>query len=471
MHCVTQCPSHHGSSTSVLKVFAGPIIRISPNELHIADPYFHTRLYNYDGRWDKYNFVYRPFGFGDSPFLAIEHGEHQRRRRLWDPFFSQQEIARLRPVLDLGIEKLSERIAEFAASGSVLKIGIAYSALTMDIITEYATGTSYGNLDIEDFNGDLVYCFAGFGPVWRVAKHVPWLLPCFMKLPNGIIGMLGSKASLYRKLQEDCLDRIKTLRAKCESNTIEEKPYKTIFRDFITTDTLPPSGRTERALRDQLEGLIGGGTEPTAHVLRLVTYHLCRNPTMLHKLRVELDGLPVSQSQHLSLQQLENLRYLTAVIQEGLRLSYGVASRMPRIAPDRILKYEDWNIPPGTPVSMTHALIFHDEAIFPDSHAFSPERFMEPGAMERIAPCFAPFQRGARSCLGRHLAYAEMYLTIAILFSRFDFQLHETSIEDVQLKSDGYMPIMKGSNGVRVLVKKKKNEDPQLSIVDKETAT
>ena len=52
------------------------------------------------------------------------------------------------------------------------------------------------------------------------------------------------------------------------------------------------------------------------------------------------------------------------------------------------------------------------------------------------------------------LALAELYLTLAAVFSRFDFQLYETGIENIQLGSDGYMPIMKSAHGVRVLVKR-----------------
>ena len=55
---------------------------------------------------------------------------------------------------------------------------------------------------------------------------------------------------------------------------------------------------------------------------------------------------------------------------------------------------------------------------------------------------------------GTSLAYAELYLTIATVFSRFDFQLYDTGIENIQLGSDGYMPIMKSPHGVRVTAKK-----------------
>ena len=189
--------------------------------------------------------------------------------------------------------------------------------------------------------------------------------------------------------------------SRIKNDQFHQKLEKTIFHDFITTSLLAPSGRTDRALRDQLEALLGAGTEPTAHVLRIVTYHLCQNPAMLQNLRSELQRVQAPHNEVAELTQLQGLPYLTALIQEGLRLSYGVASRMPRIAPDRIVEYKDWKISPGTAISMTHSSIFHDENIFPDSYSFIPERFLEPEAKKRSDQYFAPFGRGPRSCLGK----------------------------------------------------------------------
>ena len=191
------------------------------------------------------------------------------------------------------------------------------------------------------------------------------------------------------------------MRKNIENDALDEKVKTVIFRDFITTDILPPQERTDRALRDQLECLIGAGTEPVAHVLRIVTYHLCQRPTILQKLRAELNGVQPHQNTIPDLEQLQKQTYLTAVINEGLRLSYGVASRIPRIAPDRTLTYGDWKIPPGTAVSMTHSSIYHDETIFPDSYSFSPERFLDTSETKGPGRYFAPFGRGTRSCLGQ----------------------------------------------------------------------
>ena len=191
------------------------------------------------------------------------------------------------------------------------------------------------------------------------------------------------------------------MKKNIKTDKIDKEAKTIIFRDFITTDILPPPERTDRPLRDQLECLLGAGTEPVAHVLRIITYHLSQNTSVLQKLRAEIAAVQLSPNGLPDLEQLEEMSYLTALIKEGLRLSYGVASRMPRIAPDRTLNYGDWEIPPGTAVSMTPPSIFHDENIFPDSHSYSPERFLDPVNAKGLSRCFAPFSRGTRSCLGQ----------------------------------------------------------------------
>jgi hypothetical protein len=48
--------------------------------------------------------------------------------------------------------------------------------------------------------------------------------------------------------------------------------------------------------------------------------------------------------------QLEKLPYLSAVISEGLRLSFGVTTHLQRVSPEQIMMYKDWSIPPGVSI-------------------------------------------------------------------------------------------------------------------------
>ena len=111
---------------------------------------------------------------------------------------------------------------------------------------------------------------------------------------------------------------------------------------------------------------------------------------------------------------------------------------------------------------MTSTLIHHDESIFPNSKEFQPERWIEDPRPDRY---LVSFSKGSRQCVGMNLAYAEMYLWLSGVFRRFGskevrlegdegiFELVDTTIEDVELAADCFVPnIKKGREGVRVRV-------------------
>ena len=122
---------------------------------------------------------------------------------------------------------------------------------------------------------------------------------------------------------------------------------------------------------------------------------------ILRRLREELKTVQPDAYSCMKLRELERLPYLTAIIMEGLRLSYGAATRLPRIAPDRVIEFGDWKIPPGTPVGMTPVFMHHNESTYPNSTAFLPERWVDPAERKRLDRYFVPFSKGTRNCLGQ----------------------------------------------------------------------
>lgn len=90
--------------------------------------------------------------------------------------------------------------------------------------------------------------------------------------------------------------------------------------------------------------------------LSVLTYHVLAKPGVLKRLTDELEGVDLES---VSWVELEKLPYLNAVIAESLRLSYGISSRTPRIAPLEHLVYRghvagkgdvEYMLPKGTAV-------------------------------------------------------------------------------------------------------------------------
>jgi cytochrome P450 len=134
--------------------------------------------------------------------------------------------------------------------------------------------------------------------------------------------------------------KIEEVRETTRTKT-ENKMAPTIFHGLLTNDNLPESERATSRLVDEARIILAAGTDTTANTLAAITYHLLANPGILKRLKDELataipnpDAMPESS-------QIEGLPYLTAVIQEGIRLHPGVSFRQDRIAQDEDLIYED----------------------------------------------------------------------------------------------------------------------------------
>ena len=251
--------------------------------------------------------------------------------------------------------------------------------------------------------------------------------------------------------------------------TYADLAHPTLFHEILQSN-LDDTDKSTQRLTDEAQIVVGAGTATTSWALSVATYHLLSSPKILEKLKLELiDAIP-DPNVSVPLSVLEQLPYLHAVIQEALRLSYGVSSRLQRISNQEMLftgtqNRRTWIIPPNIPVGMTSVLIHHDRSIFPDSNIYRPERWIEDPSLEKY---LVSFSKGSRQCLGINLAYAEMYLCISHIFRRFGsggkqsfmlgsdegaLELYDTQLDDVEIQADGFVPLTKeGTKGIRVKV-------------------
>jgi cytochrome P450 len=175
----------------------------------------------------------------------------------------------------------------------------------------------------------------------------------------------------------------------------------------------------------------------------------------LERLRKELK--PVISAPSYSCGQLQELPYLSAVINEGLRLHGGVIWRSQRIAPEP-LPFQKWIIPAGTPMSSSSYLTHYDEEIFPSPRIFMPERWLETkvrgeDSLKKYLICFG---RGTRSCMGYNLGNSMLYLTVAAVAAKFEFEPFETDDRDVDTERDWSIPQPRpDSKGIRATVVRK----------------
>lgn len=226
------------------------------------------------------------------------------------------------------------------------------------------------------------------------------------------------------------VDQIEEIQRDIAANKTD--PGKgTVFTEIMKAQ-LPPSEMTTKRLADEAAGIVGAALETTKWTLSVITYYVLSDPEVLNRLRKELKE---ARADRLSIPDLEKLPYLMAIIQEGLRMSYGTIGRSPRIHRTRAIQYGYYVIPPGTPVSSSTYIVHNDETIYPDSRTFDPSRWLQSNGkpLSRYLVCFS---KGSRMCLGMQLAYVEMELIVSELFTRFDMELFETTQKDVTCTHD-----------------------------------
>lgn len=131
----------------------GPIVRISPYELHINDPAYFEKLYRQDGRWNKYDWAYDAFGAPMSAICTIDHEMHKRRRAPLNMFFSKANVASRQGIVQGLADKLCSRFSQL--EGSTVDITAAISAFTRDVAMQFVLAKDYQNLEHENFSADM----------------------------------------------------------------------------------------------------------------------------------------------------------------------------------------------------------------------------------------------------------------------------------------------------------------------------
>ncbi|KUI60841.1 Trichodiene oxygenase [Cytospora mali] len=438
----------------------GPIVRISPDELHCNDAAFYDEIYAAAGRKrDKQahflNMIAGPLTV--SAFGTADHDLHRIRRRALDKFFSRQQILKLETEINGLTQRLCHKLLR--KTGEVLDIQTVYSCLVTDLISAYCFGETMGFMEQEGWepnfrepvNGLLKASFMfRYFPVTRSLVHVA---PYLAKYVSGDVGLL------MKDLYVDTPSRVRKAQEDHKNGVVRER--RTVY-DGILESSLPESETTVYRLSGDGFSLVAAGTETTAWTLTLITYFLLAQPETQARVASELTGV---DPHNLSWRMLEKLPYLSGVVLEGLRMSFGLPNRTPRIARDEDLVYQgtsggkafNYVIPRGTAIGMSQWIQHHDEEVFPDSYSFLPERWLdEKGQQKRgLEKYMVAFSRGSRACLGMNLAYIEIYIATAALVLRVfpRMRLYETTEDDVKYDHDLVVSQPKnGSKGVRVVM-------------------
>lgn len=202
--------------------------------------------------------------------------------------------------------------------------------------------------------------------------------------------------------------------------------FRDFFENFVTDKKDSEHNLEYSEILRESNIMIAAGNDTSATAMTNVLFLLIRNPRVMAKLREELDPvMPKDGDGAFDYEQVKDLKYLKACLDEGMRRRPPVAMGLPREVPKGGATVAGHFVAEGVSVSVPAFSIHHDPSIFPNPYEFRPERWLEAEGPHKKAMMdnFIPFSVGPRACIGRNLAYFEQQILVATLVHRYDFEM------------------------------------------------
>ena len=277
--------------------------------------------------------------------LNANDAQHPRIRKLFSHSFSEKALAEQEPLIqsyiDLLISQLKKQVV--TSKGSVVNISTWYNYTTFDIIGDLGFGESFKCL--ED------------------VKYHAWVETIISKFKAGTMGLAmqyypAGRWFLQNWVPQSLIDDL-VKQAQFTDEKVRHRLSLNVDRpDFLSEIQKhnDEKGMTLEEIVETSEVLIIVGSDTTASTLSGITNYLVKNPEAFDKLVKEIRET-FNKESLITSSGVSNLRYLNAVIQEGLRLCPPMPDGFRRNVPlggDTVCG--EW-LPEGVSTSVTYVVI------------------------------------------------------------------------------------------------------------------
>lgn len=335
---------------------------------------------------------------GNSLFVA-EGAQWRWQRRAAAPAFSHRNVTNLAPVMTAAAERAVQRLDR--AKGRAANLYDEMVATTFEVISDVT--------------------FSGQGGIDRDAVHRAIEAYVAQTARVSLLDILGAPPWVPRPERLFAARTVKQMKEVADAaiashrRTIHDGPPDLL--DLLLTGQDPDTGRkmTMAELRDNLLTFIVAGHETTALTLSWALYLCAFDQTVQTRARAEAQAALGPRTA--TADDIPRLPYIRQIIDETLRL-YPPAAFLSRSAQaqDTLCGRE---VRPGDTVMMPIYALHRHHLLWDNPHAFNPDRFHDPRAIDRFA--YLPFGDGPRICIGASFALQEAVIILATLLARFRF--------------------------------------------------
>ncbi|XP_018319744.1 cytochrome P450 4d2-like [Agrilus planipennis] len=225
---------------------------------------------------------------------------------------------------------------------------------------------------------------------------------------------------------------------------------KLAFLDLLLQAEADGERLSEISIREEVNTFMFEGHDTTASAISFCLFNISQHPKVQKKIVEELKTISEkSSTDHYTYSDLQEMKYLEAVIKETLRL-YPSVPIFGRLAIEDIV-HDGKVIPKGSTISLFAFGLLRDPELFPEPEKFLPERFLNNNVKINNPYSYVPFSAGPRNCIGQKFAMLEMKSTIGHILRKFE--LHPAD-ENFRLNLI-VEAILKSTTGIKIGIKKR----------------
>ncbi|CCT76004.1 related to isotrichodermin C-15 hydroxylase (cytochrome P-450 monooxygenase CYP65A1) [Fusarium fujikuroi] len=389
----------------------GPVVRFAPNDISFITANAVKIIYGSKaGGFAPFDKDLRMYRHGNpvKDIVTAGHEDHKRIRRHLAYAFSIKALRDHESILNQYADKFISKLCQRA--GTDVDMVAWFNYVTFDVMGHLSLGQPFGCIDTGHYHPWITLILSSlkaFSFITVIARlgfvqWILWLIPTHQD------------ETLKNDLQ--FVDRAASTRL----NTGDTKSPD-IMSYILRHDD--GKGMSKAEILENASLLIAAGGETTASLLSGTTYYLLTNPDKYKTLVDEIRSTFTSEDE-ITLPRVNQLQYLLAVLNEGLRIYPPSATGLARITPPGGKSIEGYWIPENTSVSVPHQSAYLSAYNFKDPRQFIPERWLgDTKYASDNRDVLQPFSTGPRDCIGKSFAYAEMRLLLTRLLWRFDLEL------------------------------------------------
>ncbi|KPM36149.1 hypothetical protein AK830_g10425 [Neonectria ditissima] len=331
----------------------GPVVRVSPTEVDISDPVAFKEIHRIGGGFQKSPW-YQSFRKGSTTdvFSVTNPKEHAQKRRLLAPLFSNSALMNnWYPVVIKNVRMAVDKIKREAVQTGHADVFKWWTFMTADVVSHLAFGKPLGMLNLEKKTEHMqkIEDATKFG---LFSSELPLLCSLMQWVPIKAVQNLVNADEKVQKLAEE------TMREAQRSGI----GATNIFSKLSAENEKDRAAYTDYQLAFEAGGFIVAGSGTTAVSLTYLVWAVLSNRDIQDKLEAEIEALAPSHTDA----DLERLPYLSAVIEETLRVYSAAPGALPRTVPKGGAKLAGYFIPEGITVSTQAYTLHRDESIYPE---------------------------------------------------------------------------------------------------------